>query len=260
MNGIDISSYQSGINLKVVPCDFVIIKATQGTGYVNPDCDRAYQQAKAAGKCLGVYHYAGGGGAVEEADYFLKNIKGYIGEALLVLDWESYQNPNFGSISYAKQFLDRVYQQTGVKPLIYMSKSVCRDYDWSSVANGDYGLWMAQYANNNPTGYNESPWTDNKGIGAFKMIAMHQYSSNGRLNGWNAGVDLNIAYMNRAAWNKYAGKGNVTQPSNEYYTVKYGDTLSQIAVRYGTTYQRLAEMNGIRNPNLIYAGQRIRVR
>ena len=39
-----------------------------------------------------------------------------------------------------------------------------------------------------------------------------------------------------------------------------GDTLSGIASRYGTTYQHLAEINGIKNPNLIYAGQRIRVR
>lgn len=46
MNGIDISSYQSGINLTVVPCDFVITKATEGTGYVNPDYERAYAQAK----------------------------------------------------------------------------------------------------------------------------------------------------------------------------------------------------------------------
>ena len=88
MNGIDISSHQNGINLNAVPCDFVITKATQGTSYVNPDCDRAYQQAKAAGKCLGVYHYASGGGAIAEADFFLKNVQGYIGEAILVLDWE----------------------------------------------------------------------------------------------------------------------------------------------------------------------------
>lgn len=41
MNGIDISSWQSGIDLAKVPCDFVIIKATEGLTYVNPDCDRA---------------------------------------------------------------------------------------------------------------------------------------------------------------------------------------------------------------------------
>ena len=52
LNGIDIASYQSGIDLIKVPCDFVIIKATEGTGYTNPDYERAYAQAKQAGKCL----------------------------------------------------------------------------------------------------------------------------------------------------------------------------------------------------------------
>lgn len=66
LNGIDISNWQSGINLAVVPCDFVVIKATEGTGYVNPDYERAYRQAKTAGKCLGIYlcvwwKYTGGG-------------------------------------------------------------------------------------------------------------------------------------------------------------------------------------------------------
>lgn len=45
-----------------------------------------------------------------------------------------------------------------------------------------------------------------------------------------------------------------------YYTVKSGDTLSGIASKYGTTYQRLAQINGIANPNKIYTGQRLRVK
>ena len=52
-----------------------------------------------------------------------------------------------------------------------------------------------------------------------------------------------------------------SQPSAAtYYTVKRGDTLSGIAKKYGTTYQNLAKLNGIKNPNLIYAGQKIRVK
>lgn len=43
------------------------------------------------------------------------------------------------------------------------------------------------------------------------------------------------------------------------YTVRAGDTLSGIAARYGTTYQELAKTNGIANPNLIYAGQKLTV-
>lgn len=43
------------------------------------------------------------------------------------------------------------------------------------------------------------------------------------------------------------------------YTVVKGDTLSDIAARFGTTYQKLAEYNGISNPNIIHVGQKIRI-
>lgn len=43
------------------------------------------------------------------------------------------------------------------------------------------------------------------------------------------------------------------------YTVVAGDTLSKIAAKYATTYQELAKYNGISNPNLIHAGQKIRI-
>lgn len=46
---------------------------------------------------------------------------------------------------------------------------------------------------------------------------------------------------------------------DEEYTVQSGDTLSGIAAKYGTSYQHLAEINGISNPNLIYVGQKIKV-
>lgn len=45
-----------------------------------------------------------------------------------------------------------------------------------------------------------------------------------------------------------------------YYTVKSGDTLSKIAAKHGTTYQKLASLNGIKNPDKIYAGQKLRIR
>ena len=44
------------------------------------------------------------------------------------------------------------------------------------------------------------------------------------------------------------------------YTVVRGDTLSGIASHYGTTYQKLAQINGIANPNIIYTGQIIKLR
>ena len=48
------------------------------------------------GKLLGIYHYAGGGDPVAEADYFYTQTKNYVGEAVPALDWEEYKNPKFG--------------------------------------------------------------------------------------------------------------------------------------------------------------------
>ncbi len=47
--------------------------------------------------------------------------------------------------------------------------------------------------------------------------------------------------------------------SDVVYTVKSGDTLSGIAKKYGTTYQKLASYNGIANPNIIHVGQKIKI-
>ena len=201
LNGIDISSYQSGIDLSVVPCDFVIIKATQGTGYVNPDCDRAYQQAKRAGKLRGTYHYVGGGNAVAEADYYVNTIKGYLRDGLLAIDWEAEQNSAWGNEAYLEQLVRRVIERTGVKPLIYSMAS--RYAQVAAVAKKlDCGLWIAEYADMNPTGYQAHPWRE----GAYGC-AIRQYTSTGRLNGWGGNLDLNIAYMTREQWAKYVNPG-----------------------------------------------------
>ena len=63
---------------------------------------------------------------------------------------------------------------------------------------------------------------------------------------------------------KYAGTATPAQPAassngETVYTVQKGDTLSGIAAKYGTTYQKLAEYNGIANPNIISIGQKIRI-
>ena len=46
----------------------------------------------------------------------------------------------------------------------------------------------------------------------------------------------------------------------EYYTVKRGDNLTKIAKKYGTSVAKLVSLNDIKNPNLIYVGQKLRVR
>ncbi len=235
MQGIDISSHQTGIDLAKVPCDFVIIKATQGTSYVNPDLNRQYTQALVLGKQVGLYHYASQGGSTEEARHFVDTVKKLdaIGKAILVLDWESGSNANWGNTKYAKAFMDYVLARTKVTPFIYMSKSVCREYDWSDVA-AKYPLWVAQYKNYKYTGYQTNPWTDKYGYGAWSYGPyIFQYTSVGRLNGWNDNLDLDISYLSAEEWYKWCvpdGKGSYSKPvegntgidTSNYPLTKYG--------------------------------------
>lgn len=321
MNGIDISSWQRDINLSAVKADFVIVKATEGIGYVDKSCDMLFQKALSLGKKLGFYHFArptANNDPIREADFFYENCKGYFGKAIPILDWEAENKQN---VAYAKVWLDRVYQRSGVKPVIYMSESVANAYNWSSVANADYGLWVAKYRDNNPDyNYNMANAGTRPRVKWWKFYCMWQWTSTGRLNGYSGNLDCNVFYGDGTTWDKYAGKsGTASKPapapaqaparkSNEviaqevingawgngedrkkrltdagynytvvqaivnkkmadekkpasvYYTVKRGDTLSAIASKYGTTYQQLAKINGIANPNKIYPGQKIRVK
>lgn len=51
------------------------------------------------------------------------------------------------------------------------------------------------------------------------------------------------------------------QPASKVYrVVQKGDTLSNIAARYGTTWQAIAKLNNLRNPNIIHPGQKLRVK
>ena len=96
MDGIDISAWQDTIDITKVPCDFVIVKATEGTDYKNRYFAKHCDQAMKAGKLLGAFHYANGGDPHSEAEYFLAYSKKYVGKAILVLDWEGQNNPQFG--------------------------------------------------------------------------------------------------------------------------------------------------------------------
>lgn len=67
----------------------------------------------------------------------------------------------------------------------------------------------------------------------------------------NGLADPNIIYPGQVL----AVDGSAPAPAAQTYTVQSGDTLSGIASAYGTSWQRLADINGITDPNLIYPGQ-----
>lgn len=316
LKGIDISKWQRGIDLNKIDFDFVIIKATEGKTYVDKYCDQFFQTALAMNKKIGVYHFANNSDntAQEEADWFINNTKGYIGKAIPVLDWEDNITNN---VPWALEWLQRVEKAYGCKPMIYMSESVVNRYDWSSVANAGYGLWVAKYRDHTADyNYDMSNAGNKPNVKWWNFYAIWQWTSSGRLNGWNGNLDCNVFYGDAAAWDKYVGNnsganipstptpqpvrlsneeiarkvkageyGNyperkerleaegydyetiqkivnqsyISNPAYQTYTIKSGDTLSEIAAKYGTTYQEIAEDNGIDNPSMIYPGQVLKI-
>ena len=207
LNGIDISSWQSDLNVAKINADFVIVKATGGTGYTNPYFKAQAEATKSSGKLLGLYHYAREygceGSAKAEADYFVDTVKDYVGKAVLVLDFEG-EALDLGA-GWAKIFLDRVYARTGVRPLIYTSKYYVRALDFTKVAK-NYRLWVAQYPNYEETGYQKYPWTDEYGYGAWNAPTIFQYTGTGKLKGYASYLDLDKFYGNAAYWRKLCRK------------------------------------------------------
>ncbi|KZU21359.1 GH25 family lysozyme [Lactiplantibacillus plantarum] len=207
LNGFDVASYQSGMNVGEVAGDFVLVKATEGIDYTNPEFNGHAKQTLSAGKKLGVYHFIRNDSDIkQQADYFLTVVKPYIGKAMLVLDFENTSGStiqNQAGVGLAKQWLDYVYQQTGVRSVLYTGVSCENSLDWSSVVKANYGLWIAQYNNYNIVdGY--QPRDLYGSLKHWKTAVMLQYTSTGRLPGWNGNLDFDVFYGDKTAWDKYA--------------------------------------------------------
>lgn len=188
---VDVYSGSSDSIIRDSHAQGVIVKATQGTSYVNPRCNHQYELAGQLGKLRGLYHYAGGGNPEAEAQYFINNIKNYVGKAVLILDWESYQNASWGNSSWSLRFANEVHRLTNVWPLIYVQESAL----WQ-VANcaSKCGVWVAKYAS-----MNWNSWTlPNMSVssGAFACLTGWQFTG--------GDMDRSIFYLDANAWNKIA--------------------------------------------------------
>lgn len=201
--GADISNHQPTLLGK----DFIIIKATEGTTFVDPTCDDKYQANKAAGKLLGVYHFASFTDAVAEANYFVDNIQGYLGEALLALDVETNSN-----VGWALAWLNQVYARTQVRPSVYMSAFVCTVVDWTMVYDAGYSLWVAGYPAAFDVANPPTPQVSGADMpydtGAWPFATIWQYTSSA------GNLDRDIFYGTADGWHKLAqGDRNNTAQS-----------------------------------------------
>ena len=350
---IDISNWQAGLDVAAVARNGglggVIVKATEGLGYVDKSCDKFVQQCIKNGVPFGFYHFGRNNNASKEAEYFRKNTSNYEGNGIPVLDWEADQ-----SVAWVNEFVERYHELTGIWPWVYANA-------WrfnQGTVNTNCGRWVAGYPKNGITDIDYGlshgcPYKVNNGL-----VCAWQFSSSVKISGYSGKLDGNVFYGDLDAWDKYAGgkpsssggstskpskpstssptgstldlavkvmqgkygngdarknalggrydevqgfinhiasasaktladevwdgkygngstrktvlgsrydevmkvvNGGSSQSKKTVYTVKSGDTLSGIASKYGTTYQKLASYNGISNPNLIHPGQKITI-
>ena len=222
-HGIDISSHQGGLHIAAIWADFVIVKVTEGTGYVNPFWQQQAEATLAAGKRLGLYHFANDEDAGEQARFFLDRAKSYAGRATFWLDWEA-DALNLAP-SDALVILNQMAAETGSTPGIYLNGAGLESGNWSAVA-GRFPLWYAGGPEYSSYGraYSDPPIPSVPYWGGNVLI--HQYTEDGYLPGYNSHLDLD-RLRDRSAWDTMKGGGQiaasapaVSAPSASPYTGK----------------------------------------
>lgn len=269
IKGLDVSEFQGIIDwtqVKSAGYQFAMLRA--GYGYRTPDqqFQRNAAECNRVGIPAGAYWFCyalSPEDARKEADGCLEVIAPYRMEYPICYDIEH------ASLTYAEQngvtftpslatqivkaFCERI-EERGYFAMYYSNQNFLETY-LSRDLNRRYALWFARYGSRYD-GIDYGIW---------------QYTSTGSIPGITGNVDLDTGYVDYASVIRKAGLNHLgskpvpppkpTPPPADYitYVVQSGDTLSEIAVRYGTTYQALAALNNISDPNLIHPGQTIRV-
>ena len=203
LNGYDISDYQRSLDVTKVKGNFAIIKATEGTNYINPSLHKHVEQAFKSGKLVALYHFGRGGNPRSEGALFLRVAKPYLGRVILILDEEGSVVTAVGS-TWAKQFLDYVTEKTGTRPWLYTGLSDENRINWRPVAK-DYKLWVAQYNDMLPHyGYKARGLYGHLVNWNMRDLVMFQYSATGRLPGYNGDLDLDVFYGSKSDWLKHS--------------------------------------------------------
>jgi hypothetical protein len=168
MKIIDISHYNIVNDWSKLKDDFVIHKCTEATTFI----DFMYKERK--DKIKASYHFARGGDAVKEAQWFLKNSN----ENILILDWEiEHADP----VGWCKKFKAEI-DKAGKTFWFYTNDARAIRFSWPE----DWFMWIARYGD-----YTGEYYPDF--FPKCKNWKLHQYTSRGKVDGIDGNVDLNIA-------------------------------------------------------------------
>ncbi|MYS23187.1 Lyzozyme M1 (1,4-beta-N-acetylmuramidase), GH25 family [Streptomyces sp. DvalAA-14] len=189
VNGIDVASYQNTA-YTTAGLGFVIVKATEGTGYVNPKHAAQIATGRTHGLVVGHYHFARAGSVGDQVAYFLRNAAPQAGD-LLALDWEDTGMSAADKDAWIKQAQAAA---PGHRVLLYCNRDFWLNRDRTDFC-GD-GLWIADPSAPAGRPRVQHAWT------------IHQYSETG-------GIDHDVAsFADKAALQAWARKA-VPAPAYE---------------------------------------------
>lgn len=273
MKGLDVSEFQGEINweqVKNAGYKFAMLRAGYGYGSVDSQFRRNASECARLGIPFGVYWFCyavSPQAAVQEADGCLNAISGYRLEYPVCYDIEQAsaayitgQGINFNADLAGKlvsSFCNRI-EEKRYFAMFYTNRNFLDTY-LSSQLTRRYAFWYARYADT-------FDGTD---------CGMWQYTSQGRVPGISGDVDLDVSFidypkvirsagLNHLAENTLSPKPDPVPPADSSpsyitYVIQPGDTLSEIAKRYGTSVTELVKINKIPDPDKIYAGNTLKV-
>ena len=281
LKGIDISTWQGNVDfnkVKAAGIDFAIIRTGYGSKGKDDKLDANVRGCEAVGLPYGFYHYSYARNEEEaktEVQNLLNLIKGYKPTYPVYIDMEDadgYKKNN--NVSYATCINICEIECKALEAAGYYA-GIYANLDWlnnkiNSSKLDKFDKWVAQW-------HTKCTYAGSYGV--------WQYTSDGKVNGISGRVDMNECYKDYPTMIKSAGLNgfkattettkpevakpetnkkpveNVEKPVENFttYKIKYGDTLSGIAAKYNTTYEYLAEINNIADPDKINAGDTIKV-
>ena len=238
----------------------VVVKLTEGSedgsAYVNPRAAAQIRNASTVGLHVSCYHFArytSNADAQNEARFFVKIAKQYgmTNDTLMTADAEVHSAADYNSATAA--FLSEVKALGYTRVGLYSMKSFFTSGILNSHGFGDAKIWNAGYGITDLGIDNAAAWqwTDN-GLG-MNVDTSYDFDGAFTVGSSNSGT---VPSTPIPAPNPV---DHVGHPASGTYTVQPGDTLSGIAAKYGTTYQNLAAINGIGDPNQIWPGQVLKV-
>jgi GH25 family lysozyme M1 (1,4-beta-N-acetylmuramidase) len=194
LEGIDVSHWQGTIDwakVRAAGKRFAYIKASEHTSFVDDKYQTNRSRAKSAGVKVGAYHFArpdiGTSDAYAEADHFIETADWTSGELRPVLDLEDTGGLSSSALqTWVKAFVQRIYDRTGVRAVIYVSPSFWTNKMGNSTwfaKNGYDVLWIAHWTTAKSPSVPAESW-------GGKSWTFWQYTSDGSVPGISGRVDL----------------------------------------------------------------------